>query len=131
VLADIGDIHRWNPGVVNSQLTTDSATGVGACRHCDLGGVNYLDEEVVEWEVGKRLTMRIVGTNLPFMTADIRFALRAADGATVVTLSPEYTLKFGPLGRLLDLLYVRRTYLKGMNDLLEGLKHYVESQERA
>ena len=128
VLADVGGIYRWNPGVVSSHLTTEEGTGVGACRHCDLGGGNYLDEKVVEWEADKRLTMRIIGTNLPFGTADIRFTLRSEDGFTIVTVSPDYRVKFGPLGALLDLLYVRRSYTKGMKALLAGLKRHVEGE---
>ena len=93
-------------------ITTDQTTGVGAGRHCDLGGKNYLDEEVVEWEAETGLTMRIIGTNMPFETADIRFTLRSDSGdSTVITLSPQYVLKFGPLGKILDLLFVRRNYL--------------------
>ena len=53
VLADIGNIYQWNPGVEKSHLTTKQAIGVGAGRHCDLGGANYLDEEVVKWEEGR------------------------------------------------------------------------------
>ncbi len=125
-LADVGNIYQWNPGVEKSHLTTEQATGVGAGRHCDLGGANYLDEEVVKWEEGKHLTMRIIGTNMPFKTADIRFTLRSENSSTVVTVSPEYTLKFGPLGKLLNLLFVRRAYQKGMQEMLSGLKDYVE-----
>ncbi len=127
VLADIGNIYQWNPGVVSSHTTTEETTGLGTCRYCDLGGKNYLDEEVVEWQVGQRLTMRITGTNLPFKTADIRFSLRPDNGGTLVAVSPDYTLKFGLLGTLLNGIYVRRTYAKGMNALLAGLKDYVES----
>ncbi len=127
-LADIGNIYEWNPGVVHSEVTSDQATGLGAERHCDLGGKNYLDEEVVDWEVDQRLTMRIVGTNLPFKTADIRFTLRPENDATTITVSPEYKLKFGIIGSLLDALFVHRTYKKGMGDLLDGLKEHVERQ---
>ncbi|MFQ5855106.1 MAG: SRPBCC family protein [Anaerolineae bacterium] len=128
-LADIGNIYLWNPGVVSSHLTTDGATDIGARRHCDLGGQNYLDEEVVEWDAGRRLTMRIIGTNLPFKTADIRFTLRAENGATIVAVSPDYALRFGPLGKILDRLYARRSYMKGMQALLRGLKQYVENEQ--
>ncbi len=128
VLADIGKIHQWNPGVISSHVTTHEATGIGAGRHCDLGGKNFLDEEVVEWEAGRRLTMRISGTNLPLKAADIRFSLRADDDATIVTVSPEYAMKFGLLGKILDLLYVRRAYMKGMKALLTGLKTHVETR---
>jgi len=130
-LADIGNIYQWNPGVIDSHLTTDEAYGIGAGRHCDLGGKNYLDEKVVEWEDGKRLTMRIVGTNLPFRTVDIRFTLRPEDGGTVVSLSPDYELKYGPVGKLMDVVYVRGTYTKGMEALLKGLKDYVEAGGKA
>ena len=53
VLADIGSIADWNPGVVRLYVTGDRAGEVGAARHCDLGGKNYLDEEVVEWDEGR------------------------------------------------------------------------------
>ena len=126
VLADIGSIYRWNPGVESSQLTTEQGTGLGACRHCKLGGKNFLDEEVVLWEEGERLTMRIIGTNLPFKTADIRFALHPEGEDTRVTVSPEYTLKYGPLGKLMDAAFVHRTASQGMEALLVGLKEYIE-----
>ncbi len=127
-LADIGDIYRWNPGVVKSHATTDKVTGIGAGRHCDLGGKNYLDEEVVEWENQKQLTMRIIGTNMPFKTADIRFVLRADnERSTVVSVSPEYTLKFGVLGKIMYILLVRLTDIKCMNNMLKGLKTFIET----
>jgi len=48
VLADIGTIAEWNPGVVRSYVTGSREGEVRAARHCDLGGKNYLAEEVVE-----------------------------------------------------------------------------------
>jgi hypothetical protein len=43
-----------------------------------------------------------------------------------LAVSPVYSLKFGPLGALMDRLMVRRSYAKGMEDLLIGLKSAVE-----
>ena len=125
VLGDIGTIADWNPGVRQSYLVGDDA-GLGSRRRCELGAKMYLDEEVVEWEALRRLTMRITATNLPFKTADIRFTLDPVDGGTRVAVSPVYSLKFGPLGALMDRLMVRRSYAKGMEDLLIGLKSAVE-----
>jgi len=125
-LGDIGSISRWNPGVVRSYVTTVKTKGMGAGRFCNLGGKNYLDEQVVEWEPGKALTMRVIGTNLPFQNADIRFTLQPEHNATVVTVSPEYTLKYWLAGRILDVLFVRQMYKKGMTALLAGLKAHVE-----
>ncbi len=126
VLADIGAIHEWNPGVSDSRATTLGEIGLGSGRRCELGRKNYLDEKVVEWDPGEALTMRIVGTNMPFKTADIRFTLNERDDTTVVTVTPNYELKLGIIGRMFDVLLVRRVYRKGMIKLLEGLKIQVE-----
>lgn len=128
VLADIGSIHHWNPGVVDSRATSDGAVGLGSARRCELGGKNYLDEEVVEWVPKETLTLRIVATNLPFKTADIRFTLEAHGDETLVAVSPTYQLKFGLLGALLDAVFVRSQYRRGMVNLLRGLKQHVESR---
>ena len=126
VLADTGDIARWNPGVQKSWVTSNTAEGVGASRRCELDGRNYLLEDVVEWNPQRSLPMHVTETNMPFKRADIRFTLEERGPSTVVTVSPEYMLKFGVLGAVLDCLFVRRTYTKGMQALLAGLKRQVE-----
>ena len=132
VLADIGAIGAWNPGVQESYATSDESTGLGATRFCDLGGKNYLDEQVVEYEVGsdscRKLTMRVTGTNMPFKEADIHFTLEAQEDQTRVICAPDYTLKYGTMGAIMDRVYVRGTYEKGMQSLLQGLKDHVEAQ---
>lgn len=130
-LADIGSISAWNPGVLDSHTTSEEPTGLGASRHCDLGGRNYLDEQVVRFEDGEAITMRVIDSNLPFEHADIHFTLGSNGDATTVTVAPEYRLKFGPVGRLMDRLVVRKTYEKGMTAMLEGLKRHLESDEEA
>lgn len=129
-LADIGSIHVWNPGVKSSHTTSDLNSGLGASRHCDLGARHYLEEEIVEYEPGETLTMRIVDSNLPFAHADIRFVLEPEATSTRVAVQPQYELKYGPVGQLMDRLFVRRTYEKGMRALLGGLKRHVESERQ-
>lgn len=129
-LGKIGDIYRWNPGVRASHTTSEQEAGLGATRFCDLGGKNYLDEEVVVWQPNEKLTMRITGTNLPFETADIRFTLRPEGDSTAVSVSPLYKLKYGVIGELLDRVYVRKSYQKGMESLLSGLKAHVEEEAK-
>ncbi len=128
ILADIGSICEWNPGVEQSEQTNPGDVGVGATRRCELGGKNYLNEEVVVFDPPRRLTIRITDTNLPFKSADIRFFLEPNGSDTVVTVSPDYQLKFGVVGRLLDKLMVGPQYRKGMQGLLRGLKNHVETK---
>jgi uncharacterized protein YndB with AHSA1/START domain len=129
-LADIGSIHVWNPGVVASRTTTPAADGLGASRRCELGGRNYLDEQVVEWIPERIITMRITATNLPFKSADVRFTLERQGQKTSVDVSPIYALKFGALGKILDAVAVRSRYQQGMARLLHGLKTHVEESSR-
>ncbi len=126
-VSDIGSIADWNPGVVQSRLTSRGEVGLGSTRVCELGGKNYLDEEVVEFVYLKRIAFRINATNLPFASAIIRFTLTPAGSHTLLAVAPDYTLKFGLIGRLMDQLLVRRVYRKGMQDLLHGLKPHLES----
>ena len=128
VLADIGNIYLWNPGVVHSEQTSSGTVGVGSCRRCVLGYKSYLDEEVVVFEPSRQMTIRITDTNLPFKTADIRFTLEPDENKTIVKVSPKYRLKFGLLGRVLDGVMVRNQYRKGMRGLLRGLKDHVENK---
>ena len=104
VLADIGNIAQWHPGVKASQLISNKE-GLGASRHCDLGGNNYLDEQVVTWKPEQHLTFRITKTNLP-MTADIHFLLTPTPRGTQVEVKPVYQVNHGLLGLLLDMFYI-------------------------
>ena len=127
VLADIGSIQAWNPGVRSSHLTTLYGAGVGAARHCKLAGRRHVDEVVVDWEPLKRLTMRITATNLPFAAADIRFMLRAAASGVIVSVSPTYTVRYGFVGKVLNRLVIGPRYREGMEALLAGLKSHIET----
>ena len=126
---NIGTIAEWNPGAKESHVLAGAVkTGLGACRHCDLGG-NRLEEEVLNYVKEKAVTFQITETDLPFARADIHFTLEsAASGkATKVFCSPDYKLKYGCIGEILDQCMVKSKYKKGMNNLLAGLKKDVEA----
>lgn len=126
-LSDIGNIYEWNPGVQESHLTSEISQGVGASRHCDLEDGNYLDEDVIEWDPSRVLTIRTARTSLPLQRADIRFTLQEIEEGTTVRIISDYELKYGLLGKLLDALFVRRKFSRAMDTLLAGLKEQVEA----
>ena len=127
-LADIGNIAQWNPGVIDSYTTNETA-GLGGTRHCDLQGNSFLKEEVVKFEPEKAITMRITDSNMPFKSADIHFTLTAAGDQTNVSVAPEYEIKYGLIGTLMYKHMVYNMYRKGMVGLLKGLKKHVESAQ--
>jgi hypothetical protein len=130
VLADFGGIYRWNPGVRNSFSTSDIKQGTLATRRCELlTGDDYLDERVLEWVDGESFKVEIYDTNLPLHKNIVEFSIESTDSGAVVTVTPDYTLKYGPVGWLMDRIMVRQLFNSGMEDLLSGLKYYVETGE--
>lgn len=128
ILADIGTISRWNPGVRHSESTSDARSGEGATRHCDLPGGPYPQERAVDWIEGESFRIEILDSNLPLPHSTLRFTIEPADGGTRVVVKPEYEPSAGRLGSLLDRLLVRRLYDHGFDDLLRGLKEHAESE---
>jgi len=134
VLADIGGIYKWNPGVAHSYSTSEEISGEGASRHCDLqtpGGKSfgYLEELAFDWREGEGYKIDIYESNLPIKSNVIEFAAKADGDGTIVTLASDYALKYGLLGRLLNQIVVRRQFKKGMEELLSGLKYHIETGE--
>ena len=131
VLSDIGSIYKWNPGVTHSYATSEGSGGEGATRHCDIQTPlkGYLEERAFDWNEGEGFKIDIYDTNFPLKRNVIQFALRADGGGTIIEVSPEYQLKFGALGAVMDRLVFNRQFRKGMKGLLEGLKYHVETGE--
>ncbi len=130
VLADFGGIYRWNPGVRHSYSTSEDNHGLLATRHCELQkGDDYLDEQILEWREGESFKVEIYETNLPLHRNVVEFSVAADGSGTIVTVAPDYALKYGLLGRLMNQIVVRRKFKKGMEDLLTGLKYHIETGE--
>ena len=56
VLSDFAAIEAWSPVVLRSFSTTEANGGIGAARHCDLFPRGSVEEQIVDWEPGERLS---------------------------------------------------------------------------
>ncbi|RMF77086.1 MAG: SRPBCC family protein [Chloroflexi bacterium] len=131
VVADIGAVQRYHPAVAKSWYTTEQRDGVGACRHCDLLPMGTVEERITEWNEGESYTIEIYESSKtpPFDKAVAFISLHEDGEETVVRMEITYTMKFGPLGALMDALMVRKQFSKVVPNLLAGLKHHVETGE--
>ena len=132
VLADLGNIYRWNPGVIHSYSTSEEASGEGASRHCDVqsGPIKgYLEERAFDWQEGEGFKIEIYDSSLPVKRVIVQFAVQARGEGTVVEVTPEFQLKFGLVGVVLERLMFGPQFRKGMAGLLAGLKYHVETGE--
>jgi uncharacterized protein YndB with AHSA1/START domain len=134
VLADIGSIEKWSPGVTHSHSTSAEPGGEGATRHCDvgMGGKSAsLEERAFEWREGEGYKIDVYESSMPMKSNVVTFALKDAGSGTTVTVSPDYKMKFGPIGAMMDTLMVRKQFEKGVEGMLSGLKQYVETGEES
>ena len=129
VLADIGGIYKWNPGVSHSYSTSEDGRGDGATRHCDLTRGGYLEERAADWHEAESFKIDVYETNLPLRSNVVQFSVDADGDRTIVGIAPEYRIKFGLLGLVMDRLVLPRLFKKGMKDMLAGLKYHVETGE--
>ena len=129
-LADFGGVWKYNPSVVTSRSTTPQNGGVGAARHCDLtfSGAS-VEERIVEWNEGNGYRIEVFDSKRtpPFKQAFGDIDLWEDGDGTVVTMTFSHSMKYGPIGALMDRLVVETQYAKALDLLLAGLKHHIET----
>ncbi len=131
IVADLGAIENFHPGVKESYYTSKVRKGVGASRICELLPAGSIEEIATEWEEGQGYVLEVLGGEKlpPFKRASFRFALEEDGPETLATVSLEYTLKFGLIGKLMDAWKVRPLFRKVVPRVIAGLKKYSESTE--
>jgi uncharacterized protein YndB with AHSA1/START domain len=128
VLADIEAVQHYNPTVASARCTSSAREGLGATRHCDLKPKGWVKERVTVWEAGRSLGLDVAESEWPIVFMRWRTDLSAEGSGTLVVQDLDYKVKFGPLGRLLDGLVMRRKLDRGVSEVFAGLKRYVEDQ---
>ncbi len=127
VLADVGAVSAFSPNVETSHSTTPETGGIGAGRHCTFHGGGEVSEVVVDWIEGEKVGLEILGGFGPAGVVIGSFAIRPDGDGTIATIEINYEMKFGLLGKLMDVVMARRQFLKLGGQVLEGLKHHVET----
>ena len=128
VLANIGAVQDYSPGVVKSYYTSEIREGVDASRHCDLPPTGTVEERIVDWRDGEQFSIEIYeGTEVPYFGVS-HFTLERNVTGTIVTQVMDYKptddLPNTLVGRSMEGLVGK---IVGGN--LVGLKHYVETGE--
>lgn len=129
VLASLDALHRYDPGILRSEIVSPEKEGLGSARRCDLAPGGWFKERVTEWRPHLALSFELYECTLPVRSLKHSYTLVPDGGGTIVKQRMEYLLKFGPLGRLLDAVVVRRKWTAGIRGFFAGLKRYVDSGE--
>ncbi|MBI4491714.1 MAG: SRPBCC family protein [Chloroflexi bacterium] len=127
VLADIGAVANYHPGVARAYYVSEEREGIGATRRCELYPNGSIDETVTAWRPGESYTIEMVRSTAPFKQVVAWLGVRPVGNETAVRLAVKYTLKFGLVGLLMDRLLVRRNFTKMVPAVLAGLKYHIET----
>jgi ligand-binding SRPBCC domain-containing protein len=127
VLSSLDVLDRYDPGVVKSEIVTTTRQGPGSARRCDLKPGGWFKEKVADWQPNESLSFELFECTLPVRSLKHSYTLTPDGSGTVVRQRMEYDLKFGPIGKLMDTLMVRRKWQAGIESFFSGLKRYVET----
>ncbi|MEM7409139.1 MAG: SRPBCC family protein [Myxococcota bacterium] len=134
-LCDFTRALEYVPGLTSLEVTTEQREGVGASRVVVHETTGAMNETVTEWTEGQGFWMRLhrgeKGPMPPLREAQFRYWLEAqgADACDIV-LTLRYALGLGPLGALLDALFLRRTLAKNLLDTALALAEHYETGAR-
>jgi ligand-binding SRPBCC domain-containing protein len=131
VLASLDALAKYDPGVSKSEIVSPAKEGPGAARRCELTPGGWFKERVSDWRPNEALSFELYECTLPVQRLRHSYTLVREDGATIVHQRMEYELKYGPLGKLLDAVMVRRKWTAGIRGFLAGLKRHTESNQRS
>ena len=125
-IADYANISKIHPMLTNSFINEGSMEkGLGAERSCQMPAGMNLVEEVIDWQEGESYTIRVVRTNMPIKTAQATIGVRSlrSQGANraEIFFKMIYKVKWGILGKLMDLLMMRWMLLMMVGMLLNSL----------
>jgi hypothetical protein len=126
VLARLDALGEYDPGIARSEIRSEASDGIGAARHCELKGGGWFREHVTVWDPYRELELELHECTLPIRRLRHHYTLTEDANGTRVDQVQEYELKHGPIGSLMDALFVRRKWDAGIKRFFEGLKHRVE-----
>ncbi|MGH9659438.1 MAG: SRPBCC family protein [Bryobacteraceae bacterium] len=130
VLSSLDALDPYDPGITKSEIVTPSREGLGSARRCDLTPGGWFKEKVADWRPNESLSFELFECTLPVRRLKHSYTLTPDGSGTLVRQRMEYDLKFGPVGKLMDAIMVRKKWDAGIKGFFAGLKHYVETGRR-
>ena len=130
-LEDLTLAERYVPGVTRIEISTPQDRGIGASRKVFTEKRPPFDETVTEWIEGHGFTVKVHDGDKPsppFREFHFRYRLDdAPDGRTRITTTMIYELPWGVLGRLLDILVMRRVTTGMVGTIVANMKQVYEA----
>lgn len=119
---DFGSVHQWNPYVRTVDLLSENNGGLGSERICYFYDGQELHEKITGFNDGAYIDVNLI--NPPFPVTNMIAKLKVDeehDNLSRVTMSFEYKVKFGVLGKLMNSMMIKSQFVKTGERVLKGL----------
>jgi ribosome-associated toxin RatA of RatAB toxin-antitoxin module len=128
-LSNIEELEHYDPTVKRSVALSKATSGVGATRKVDmLDGKNWFEEKVTVFKQHEALTFELTACTFPIHGLTHSYTFEKIGHQTKVKQVMEYEVKFGAIGKILDVLMIRKQTEKGIQKFFSGLKSYIEKK---
>lgn len=128
VLANIGAVEDYSPGIAKSFYTSEIKEGLGASRHCDLLPKGTVEERIVDWRNRDYYAIEIYdGTDLLY-SGIAHFTVVGQGTETRVIQKMDY-IPAEKLPASLEGKSMKGLVTKVVKGNLLGLKHFIETGE--
>jgi len=133
LLRDLSVAHKYVPGVIKTEISTELKEGIGASRKVYQTESKAIDETVEEWNDGFGFMIRLHighdGPPLPFKEAHFRYAIDDNGTGTTLTTSLSYVMLWGWAGHLLDRILLNKIIKGRIRKVAQEMKSYYESAQ--
>ncbi len=108
---DFGAIYKFSPTVKSSPIVNDINRGLGSKRKTVFYNDDSLIEEIVGYEKGKSMTVKVLDPSSPLKSSVAKMIIKKVDAETSdLTFSMDFEMKWGPLGWLLGNIMLRPVF---------------------
>ncbi len=128
-LSNIEELEQYDPTVKRSRALSPAGSGIGAIRKVDMkDGKNWFEEKVTVWKQNESLTYELTACSFPVQQLKHSYRFEQIGHQTKVKQVMEYKVKYGLIGKILDVLMIRKQSDTGIKKFFAGLKSYAEKE---
>ena len=124
-MSDFGEVEKWTRSVNKSYIVSPKKEGEGMERVCEIPRYGSIREKITWWEPDKGLTYEAKNPITKF--ARNTWTIKGNGEDSVLSIRPEFEVKYGFLGRLMELWILKPQLKKQLPEVLAEFKYYVEN----
>jgi ligand-binding SRPBCC domain-containing protein len=129
-LSNIEELEKYDTTVKKSTAISSIQSGAGAVRKVNMkDGKNWFEEKCTQWKTEEALTYELTACSFPIHELKHSYSFEQNGSGVKVKQVMEYQVKFGLLGKFLDVIMIRKQTDSGVKKFFSGLKSYVEGNK--